>query len=55
MRESGKGDQKKKIRTDGGQVIDNKRNRKNLYPQTKCLHVFTVTVCYCCLLHSDNV
>uniref|UniRef100_A0A671YGW7 RNA helicase n=1 Tax=Sparus aurata TaxID=8175 RepID=A0A671YGW7_SPAAU len=38
VRESGKGDQKKKIRTDGGQVIDNKRNRKNLYPQTKCLH-----------------
>ncbi|XP_073334351.1 ATP-dependent RNA helicase DDX54 [Pagrus major] len=35
VRESGKGDQKKKIRTDGGQVIDNKRNRKNFYEEWK--------------------
>uniref|UniRef100_A0A7N6AKD0 ATP-dependent RNA helicase DDX54 n=1 Tax=Anabas testudineus TaxID=64144 RepID=A0A7N6AKD0_ANATE len=29
--ETGKEDHKKKIRTDGGQVISNKKNRKNLY------------------------
>uniref|UniRef100_A0A8C9Z6P1 ATP-dependent RNA helicase DDX54 n=1 Tax=Sander lucioperca TaxID=283035 RepID=A0A8C9Z6P1_SANLU len=32
VREAGKEDQKKKIRTDGGQVINNNKNRKNLYP-----------------------
>uniref|UniRef100_A0A3Q3KCX4 RNA helicase n=1 Tax=Monopterus albus TaxID=43700 RepID=A0A3Q3KCX4_MONAL len=30
--ETGKEDQKKKIRIDGGQVISNKKNKKNLYP-----------------------
>ncbi len=30
VRETGKEDQKKKIRTDGGMVIENKKNRKNL-------------------------
>uniref|UniRef100_A0A7N6B4L8 RNA helicase n=1 Tax=Anabas testudineus TaxID=64144 RepID=A0A7N6B4L8_ANATE len=33
--ETGKEDHKKKIRTDGGQVISNKKNRKNLYPSKK--------------------
>uniref|UniRef100_A0A8C4EDP4 RNA helicase n=1 Tax=Dicentrarchus labrax TaxID=13489 RepID=A0A8C4EDP4_DICLA len=31
----GKEDQKKRIRTDGGQVINNKKNKKNLYPFNK--------------------
>uniref|UniRef100_A0A3Q3G3G5 RNA helicase n=1 Tax=Labrus bergylta TaxID=56723 RepID=A0A3Q3G3G5_9LABR len=35
--ETGKADEKKKIRTDGGQVIYNKKNRKNLYPFQKNL------------------
>lgn len=33
--ETGKEDQKKKIRTDGGQVISNKKNRKNFYEEWK--------------------
>ncbi|XP_041666040.1 ATP-dependent RNA helicase DDX54 [Cheilinus undulatus] len=33
--ETGKEDQKKKIRTDGGQVIQNKKNRKNFYEEWK--------------------
>lgn len=37
MRETGKEDQKKKIKTDSGQVISNKKNRKNLYPSNKKL------------------
>lgn len=44
VRESGKEDQKKKIRTDGGQVIKNKKNRKNLYPSNK------ISLCTCLLL-----
>lgn len=32
MGDSGKGDPKKKIRTEGGQVIANKKSKKNLYP-----------------------
>uniref|UniRef100_A0AAZ1XMN8 RNA helicase n=1 Tax=Oreochromis aureus TaxID=47969 RepID=A0AAZ1XMN8_OREAU len=35
VRETGKEDQKKKIKTDSGQVISNKKNRKNLYPSNK--------------------
>ncbi|XP_068190834.1 ATP-dependent RNA helicase DDX54 [Antennarius striatus] len=35
VKESGKEDQKKKIRTDGGQVINNKKNRKNFYEDWK--------------------
>lgn len=35
MKETGKEDQKKKIRIDGGQVISNKKNKKNLYPSNK--------------------
>lgn len=53
MRESGKGDQKKKIRTDGGQVIDNKRNRKNLYPWNK-MSVCVYCSCLLLLSHSDS-
>lgn len=56
VRETGKEDQKKKIRTDGGQVISNKKNRKNLYPSNNiCLCVlvshfpFTLTVFFCTL------
>lgn len=46
MGDSGKGDQKKKIRTDGGQVIANKKNKKNLYPplQKRLLLGLTVSV-----------
>uniref|UniRef100_A0A7N6BTV1 ATP-dependent RNA helicase DDX54 n=1 Tax=Anabas testudineus TaxID=64144 RepID=A0A7N6BTV1_ANATE len=33
--ETGKEDHKKKIRTDGGQVISNKKNRKNFYEEWK--------------------
>ncbi|XP_060917216.1 ATP-dependent RNA helicase DDX54 [Labrus mixtus] len=33
--ETGKADEKKKIRTDGGQVIYNKKNRKNFYEEWK--------------------
>lgn len=33
--DSGKGDHKKKIKTDGGQVIANKKNKKNFYEQWK--------------------
>ena len=32
MRDTGKEDQKKKLKLDGGQVIRNKKNKKNLYP-----------------------
>ncbi|KAM7368968.1 hypothetical protein PAMP_013268 [Pampus punctatissimus] len=35
VRDTGKEDQKKKIRTDGGQVIANKKNRKNFYEEWK--------------------
>uniref|UniRef100_A0AAZ1WX38 RNA helicase n=1 Tax=Oreochromis aureus TaxID=47969 RepID=A0AAZ1WX38_OREAU len=35
VRESGKEDQKKKIKTDSGQVISNKKNRKNFYEEWK--------------------
>uniref|UniRef100_A0A4W6CDC2 RNA helicase n=1 Tax=Lates calcarifer TaxID=8187 RepID=A0A4W6CDC2_LATCA len=35
VRDTGKEDQKKKIRIDGGQVISNKKNKKNLYPSNK--------------------
>lgn len=35
VRETGKEDQKKKIRIDSGQVISNKKNKKNLYPFNK--------------------
>ncbi|XP_044030457.1 ATP-dependent RNA helicase DDX54 [Siniperca chuatsi] len=35
VRETGKEDQKKKIKTDGGQVITNKKNRKNFYEEWK--------------------
>lgn len=37
VRETGKEDQKKKIKTDSGQVISKKKNRKNLYPSNKKL------------------
>uniref|UniRef100_UPI000D2FDA5A ATP-dependent RNA helicase DDX54-like n=1 Tax=Maylandia zebra TaxID=106582 RepID=UPI000D2FDA5A len=33
VRETGKEDQKKKIKTDSGQVISNKKNRKNFYEE----------------------
>ncbi|XP_054614026.1 ATP-dependent RNA helicase DDX54 [Dunckerocampus dactyliophorus] len=33
--ETGKGDQKKKIKLDGGQVISNKKNKKNFYEEWK--------------------
>uniref|UniRef100_A0AAZ1XSG2 RNA helicase n=1 Tax=Oreochromis aureus TaxID=47969 RepID=A0AAZ1XSG2_OREAU len=39
VRETGKEDQKKKIKTDSGQVISNKKNRKNLYPSNKSFSV----------------
>ncbi|KAK2888268.1 ATP-dependent RNA helicase DDX54 [Channa argus] len=35
VRETGQEDQKKKIRTDGGQVISNKKNKKNFYEEWK--------------------
>uniref|UniRef100_A0AAQ5XLK7 RNA helicase n=1 Tax=Amphiprion ocellaris TaxID=80972 RepID=A0AAQ5XLK7_AMPOC len=35
VRDTGKEDQKKKIRTDGGQVISNNKNRKNFYEEWK--------------------
>ncbi|KAI3362306.1 hypothetical protein L3Q82_012623 [Scortum barcoo] len=35
VREGGKEDQKKKIRLDGGQVIGNKKNKKNFYEEWK--------------------
>ncbi|XP_056875212.1 ATP-dependent RNA helicase DDX54 [Takifugu flavidus] len=35
VRETGKDDQKKKIKTDGGQVIANKKNKKNFYEEWK--------------------
>uniref|UniRef100_A0A3Q4GDS0 RNA helicase n=1 Tax=Neolamprologus brichardi TaxID=32507 RepID=A0A3Q4GDS0_NEOBR len=35
VRETGKEDQKKTIKTDSGQVISKKKNRKNLYPSNK--------------------
>ncbi|XP_070706952.1 ATP-dependent RNA helicase DDX54 [Pempheris klunzingeri] len=35
VREMGKEDQKKKIRTDGGQVIRNRKNKKNFYEEWK--------------------
>ncbi|KAM9841081.1 ATP-dependent RNA helicase DDX54 [Aulostomus maculatus] len=35
VRDTGKEDQKKKIKTDGGQVIANKKNRKNFYEEWK--------------------
>lgn len=37
VRETGKDNQKKKIKTDGGQVISHKKNKKNLYPSNKML------------------
>ncbi|TNN81186.1 ATP-dependent RNA helicase DDX54 [Liparis tanakae] len=43
----GKEDQKKKLRLDGGQVIDNKKNKKNLYPL--CVFVYYYSS------HSDNI
>nr|XP_057920316.1 ATP-dependent RNA helicase DDX54 [Doryrhamphus excisus] len=33
--ETGKGDEKKKIKLDGGQVINNKKNKKNFYEEWK--------------------
>lgn len=58
VRETGKEDQKKKIRIDSGQVISNKKNKKNLYPFNKtslikCLPVllllfpYTLTIFSC--------
>lgn len=35
VRDTGKEDQKKKIKTDGGQVIQNKKNKKNFYEEWK--------------------
>ncbi|CAK6959515.1 ATP-dependent RNA helicase DDX54 [Scomber scombrus] len=35
VRETGKEDQKKKLRLDGGQVIQNKKNKKNFYEEWK--------------------
>ncbi|XP_018540744.1 ATP-dependent RNA helicase DDX54 [Lates calcarifer] len=35
VRDTGKEDQKKKIRIDGGQVISNKKNKKNFYEEWK--------------------
>uniref|UniRef100_A0A8C2WKM2 ATP-dependent RNA helicase DDX54 n=1 Tax=Cyclopterus lumpus TaxID=8103 RepID=A0A8C2WKM2_CYCLU len=35
VREDGKEDQKKRIRLDGGQVIENKKNKKNFYDEWK--------------------
>ncbi|XP_040014287.1 ATP-dependent RNA helicase DDX54 [Xiphias gladius] len=35
VRELGKEDQRKKIKTDGGQVISNKKNKKNFYEEWK--------------------
>lgn len=35
VRDTGKEDKRKKIRTDGGQVIDNKKNRRNFYEEWK--------------------
>lgn len=35
VKEAGKEDQKKKLRLDGGQVIDNKKNKKNFYEEWK--------------------
>lgn len=40
VRETGKEDQKNKIRTDGGQVISNKKNRKNFYEEWKKKYKF---------------
>ncbi|KAK5852051.1 hypothetical protein PBY51_023555 [Eleginops maclovinus] len=40
VREVGKEDHKKKIRTDGGQVIENKKNRKNFYEEWKKKYKF---------------
>lgn len=49
VRETGKEDQKKKIRTDGGQVISNKKNRKNLYPSNNICLCFPLTIFLCTL------
>lgn len=46
VKETGKDDQKKKIRTDGGQIINNKKNRKNLYPSNK-ISLYVLIYCYC--------
>ncbi|XP_040915562.1 ATP-dependent RNA helicase DDX54 [Toxotes jaculatrix] len=35
VKDTGKEDQKKKIKTDGGQVISNKKNKKNFYEEWK--------------------
>ncbi|XP_053730983.1 ATP-dependent RNA helicase DDX54 [Synchiropus splendidus] len=35
VRDTGKEDQKKRIKTDGGQIIQNKKNRKNFYEEWK--------------------
>ncbi|KAK1884282.1 ATP-dependent RNA helicase DDX54 [Dissostichus eleginoides] len=40
VREVGKEDHKKKIKTDGGQVIANKKNRKNFYEEWKKKYKF---------------
>lgn len=54
VRETGKEDQKKKkIKTDGGQVIANKTNRKNLYPFDE-LCLFTICIIYYCAVVSLN-
>lgn len=50
VREVGKEDHKKKIKTDGGQVIANKKNRKNLYPLCVLIRFYcslTLTICSC--------
>lgn len=47
VRDTGKEDQKKKIRIDGGQVISNKKNKKNLYPSNK-MSLCVLIYCYDC-------
>lgn len=48
VRETGKEDQKKKkIKTDGGQVIANKQNKKNLYPFDELCLSLSVFLCCC--------
>lgn len=45
VREIGKDDQKKKIKMDDGQVIANKKNKKNLYPSDELCLSLSVFFC----------
>lgn len=55
VRETGKDDQKKKIKTDGGQVIANKKNKKNLYPSAELCLLLPLFFCYCAVGSLNNI